>query len=144
MICLCGVKHRSIGSLSSCNAKKAAWMRSCKASLLQDRSSYDPATDMCKIQPPEKILLNPEESGRGFDIDKDYISCKQAVGMQSLTDRRYASTQGCVRGKPCALRSRLNLKKHYMICLCGVKHGSIAGGPAACNRQKAAWTRNCR
>merc|ERR1712151_1296701 len=119
-ICLCGVKHGSIPSLAACERFKRSYTSSCRGTrLLEEKSSYDPAQDMCKIQSPQVIVMDPVKN-----VNQNYATCKQAVGMQNLADRRYSASQ-CQRGKPCALRNRYNSKKKYQICLCGVKHGSI-------------------
>jgi len=144
-ICLCGVKHGSIrGGPNACSRQLRGYMSACKQPRLirqlglVGRSSYSPDGDMCNIQPPEKILMDPVK-----DIEKSYVMCKQAVGMQNFADRKFISAR-CPRGKPCSLRNTINRKKHYQICLCGVKHGSIPGGPNACNRQLRTYTSACK
>merc|ERR1719468_1438219 len=89
-----------------------------------------PLTDMCKIQRYPTIVQDPDPQ---FDVNKNYQNCKQANVRQYVIDRSYAKNKGCVRGRPCALRSLYNAKKIYNICKCGVLHGSIPGGASACD-----------
>merc|ERR1712048_371266 len=137
-ICLCGVKHGSIDSLARCERYKKNFGRACRMSLLETiKSNYNPAVDMCTPVSPDQVVMDPVK-----DVNKNYVSCKQAVGMQNLADRKYMAPQ-CPPGKPCALRNRINAKKHYQICLCGVKHGSI-DSLARCERYKRNFGRACR
>merc|ERR1719468_952477 len=142
-ICKCGVLHNSIrGGPGACDGALAAYTRSCRSMrLLQESTGYNPATDMCKIQRYPTIVQDPEPR---FNVGKNYQNCKQANVRQYVIDRTFSYSNGCVRGKPCSIRSVYNAKKKYNICKCGVLHNSIRGGPGACDGALAAYTRSCR